>query len=73
MLGYDEQTLNQSLQKSGVSRSTIDQKLVAMTKNLICSSEQTEAFLGLGGKITYFYHFLNGKNYTQISVTKDDC
>jgi len=73
LLAYDENFLNQSLAAQGAPRSVVDNHMKLSTINSICSNEQTEAFVGLGGSIIYRYYFIDGVHYLEIPVDIKDC
>ena len=73
ILKYTEQYLNNQLSKVGRTRESVDNQMRLMTINMVCTSPELEAFLGLGGKILYSYNFVDGKKYLNIPISIKDC
>ena len=73
LLNYTEDYLHENLANAGVPRAAVDAKMKEFTINYACSNEQISAFLGLGGKVSYVYKFVDGKQYLTINLDEKSC
>ena len=61
MLLYERDTLKNAAASAGVSMGDIEAQMYLTTKNYVCTSPALEAFINLGGELSYIYQFQNGK------------
>jgi len=67
-LSYNEAYLVNILKKNNGSMKQVKTVMETNTRNFICSSELTGAFVGLGGEVTYIYKYNNGMKFIEIDI-----
>ena len=61
MLLYERDALENAAASGGLNMEEVEAQMYLTTKNYVCTSPELEAFINLGGKLSYIYQFQNGK------------
>ena len=70
-LTYNKADLAEIYTPLGLKMDEVSDYLETFTTNAACSNEMADAFIGLNGKLTYVYQFLDGTEF--VSYTVDYC
>ena len=68
LLLYDSQFLDNFLKDAGMTRKDLNKLHFDFTKNSMCSTPQTKAFIELGGQLIVSYKLGNGEHLWNIEL-----